>query len=96
MVGQWLRPDGGYVLAVRSVNEEGVADAGYFNPRPITVGEAEVRRKGDTLELFVKLQDRNYPGSTYTLAYDSKGDQLVGTYYQALQRASYEVVFVRR
>ena len=96
LVGQWVRPDGGYVLAVRSVTAEGVADAGYFNPRPIKVGEAEARRKGDSLELFVKLQDRNYPGSTYTLKYDPRSDQMVGVYYQAVQRASYDVVFVRR
>jgi hypothetical protein len=73
-----VRPDGGYVLAVQGVAEDGTATVGYFNPQPINVGNAEVRVDNDALELFVKLQDRNYPGSTYTLTHDAQEDQLVG------------------
>ena len=96
LLDEWLRPDGGYVLAVTAIAEDGTATVGYFNPRPINVGRAEARLENDVLGLFVELQDRNYPGSTYTLSYDAKGDQLVGVYFQATQRASYDVVFVRR
>ena len=97
LLGEWRRPDGGYVLAVTGIAEDGTATAGYLNPQPINVGRAEARRdeKG-VLHLFVELRDRNYPGSTYTLVYDPEGDQLVGVYFQAVQRASYDVVFVRR
>jgi hypothetical protein len=96
LLGEWVRPDGGYVLAVTDIASDGTASVGYFNPRPINVGRAKARIEDDALGLFVELRDRNYPGSTYTLAYDADGDQLVGIYFQALQRASYDVVFVRR
>lgn len=96
LLGEWRRPDGGYILAVTSVAEDGTAEAGYFNPQPINVGRAEARIEDGALGLFVEMRDRNYPGSTYTLTYDPQGDQLVGVYFQAVQRASYDVVFVRR
>lgn len=96
LLGEWRRPDGGYVLAVTSVAEDGTASAGYFNPQPINVGRAEARIEEGALGLFVEMRDRNYPGSTYTLTYDPLADQLVGVYFQAVQRASYDVVFVRR
>jgi hypothetical protein len=96
LLGEWVRPDGGYVLAITDIAADGKATVGYFNPRPINVGRAEARLEGDSLGLFVELRDQNYPGSTYTLAYDAEGDQLVGVYFQAVQRASYDVVFVRR
>ena len=84
------------MLAVTDIASDGMATVGYFNPRPIRVGRAEARIEDETVGLFVELRDRNYPGSTYTLAYDAEGDQLVGIYFQALQRVSYDVVFVRR
>jgi hypothetical protein len=96
LLGEWVRPDGGYVLAVAGVAADGTAAVAYFNPRPINVGRAEARIADDKLGFFVELRDRNYPGSTYTLRYDPEGDQLVGVYFQAVQRASYDVVFVRR
>ena len=96
LLGEWVRPDGGYVLAVTGIADDGKAAVGYFNPRPINVGRAEARTEDDAVGLFVELQDRNYPGSNYTLGYDPEGDQLVGVYFQAVQRASYDVVFVRR
>ncbi len=97
LLGEWLRPDGGYVLAVTGIAEDGTATVGYLNPQPINVGRAEARRDEEgALHLFVELRDRNYPGSTYTLVHDAEGDQLVGVYFQATQRASYDVVFVRR
>src|SRR5689334_1241998 len=30
--GQWRRPDGGYILAIKSIDDNGGIDAGYFNP----------------------------------------------------------------
>jgi hypothetical protein len=81
---------------VTKIAADGKAAVGYFNPRPINVGRAEARMEDDAPGLFVELRDRNYPGSTYALRYEEEGDQLVGVYFQAVQRASYDVVFVRK
>jgi hypothetical protein len=96
LVGEWLRPDGGYVLSVAGVAVDGRAAVSYLNPRPIRVSEAEARREGDLVGLFVKLDDVGYPGSTYSLGYDAVSGQLRGIYYQAAQGQQYEVVFVRQ
>jgi len=94
--GKWLRPDGGYVLELSDVKSEGKLKAAYFNPRPINVGKAEWRSMDDHIQVFVELQDVNYPGSTYTLIYDPKRDQLKGYYYQAVVKGTFDVVFVRK
>ena len=96
LVGEWTRPDGGYVLSVSQVAPDGRATVGYYNPRSIRVSRAEARREGNLVGLFVELNDVNYPGSTYTLGYDAATDQLKGIYFQAVERTQYEVVFVRR
>jgi hypothetical protein len=96
LLGEWLRPDGGYVLAVRSIAEDGEATVDYLNPRPIHVQRARATAEDGSTELFVELRDQGYPGSTYTLTYDPAADQLKGVYFQAVQRASYDVAFVRR
>jgi hypothetical protein len=95
LMGRWLRPDGGYVVEIRSVAADGKMDAGYFNPNPIHVAKAEASQEGGTVKVFIELRDVNYPGSTYTLAYDPAADQLKGIYYQALQQLSFEVFFER-
>jgi hypothetical protein len=93
--GRWLRPSGGYVLEIRSVDSRGKIAAAYFNPKSINIANAEASRDGSTLKVFVELRAPNYPGSTYTLAYDPEHDQLRGIYFQALQQQSFEVYFVR-
>lgn len=94
--GRWLRPDGGYVLEVRSVSPGGKVDAAYLNPRPVRVARAEALREGGVLTLFVELRDVNYPGSTYKLVYDPGRDVLGGLYFQAVQQQTFDVEFVRR
>jgi len=96
LVGRWVRPDGGYVLDVREVREDGSLKAAYFNPRSINVARAEWRRKDGVLAVFVELRDVNYPGSTYTLQYDPAADRLKGTYFQAVEKQTYKVEFARR
>ena len=93
--GRWQRPDGGYIVEVRSVDDTGRMDAAYFNPRQINVSKAVALRDGGVTKVFIELRDVNYPGSTYTLAYDPVSDRLAGTYYQALQQQSFEVLFAR-
>jgi uncharacterized protein (DUF2147 family) len=95
LVGRWVRPDGGYILEIRKVAADGAIDAAYLNPRPINVSKARATRDGATLRMFVELRGPNYPGSTYSLTYDPKRDQLYGVYYQALQGQSFNVEFVR-
>jgi len=96
LLGEWRRPDGGYVLSVQRIAGDGGATVEYFNPRPIRVARAEARQEGDLVGLFVEFDDVGYPGSTYTLGYDAASDQLRGIYYQAVQRAQFQVSFVRR
>jgi hypothetical protein len=93
--GKWVRPDGGYVLELRNVKKDGSLTAAYSNPRPIRVFRAEASRKDGTLCVVVELRDVNYPGSTYTLQYDPVSDRLRGTYFQAVQRQTFEIEFVR-
>jgi len=95
LTGRWLRIDGGYILEIRGVDAGGRIDATYLNPRPINVARAEATRKGRALEVFVELQAPGYPGSTYTLTYEPKNDQLVGVYYQAAMQQKFDVSFVR-
>jgi hypothetical protein len=95
LAGRWLRPDGGYVLDIRTVGADGKVEAAYFNPGPIRVSRAEVRGEGDTRSLFVELRDVNYPGCTYNLRHDAAKDQLVGVYYQAALQQQFDVVFER-
>ncbi len=97
LLGRWERMDNPpYTIEVRLVKPDGVTDARYFNPRPINVAEAFTVGKGGQLALFVKMQDVGYDGSTYTLVYDKDQDLLVGEYFQATQRQTYEVAFQRK
>jgi uncharacterized protein (DUF2147 family) len=95
LVGKWVRPDGGYVISVRSVEPDGRVDAGYFNPRPINVSRAEASTEGNAVKLFIELQAAGYPGSTYELIYDPGNDALVGIYFQAAMQQRFQVHFVR-
>jgi hypothetical protein len=93
--GRWLRPDGGYVLEIRSIDSNGKIEAAYFNPKSINIAKADASQDGPTLKVFVELRAPNYPGSTYTLSYDQEHDQLRGIYFQAVQQQSFNVYFVR-
>jgi hypothetical protein len=95
LCGQWQRPDGGYIVEIKSVTEDGAMDAGYFNPRPIHVERAEAFREAGATKVFIELRDVNYPGSTYTLTYNEVADRLEGVYYQAVEKQNFEVYFER-
>ena len=96
IIGEWVRPDGGYIVRVRDVNPDGSVDAGYFNPGKINIAEANVSLWKGLVKLFIKLQDKGYPGSTYTLYYYPEKDALAGFYYQAAVGQTYEVFFFRK
>ena len=42
--GRWRRPDGGYVVDVKGVDENGKMDVSYANPKRINVSKAEASR----------------------------------------------------
>jgi hypothetical protein len=94
--GQWVRPDGGYVVEVRTVEAGGRLEAYYFNPRSINVARAEWRRADDGLQVFIELRDQNYPGATYTMRYVPEQDRLVGKYFQPVYQQTFEVYFIRQ
>jgi hypothetical protein len=93
--GRWLRPDGGYILEIRSVDAGSKINVVYLNPKPINVAKAEATRDGSTVKVFVELRAPGYPGSTYTLTYDPTRDQLEGIYFQAALQQRFDVMFVR-
>jgi hypothetical protein len=93
--GRWQRDDGGYIIDIRSVDATGKLTAAYLNPRPINVAKAEASMLGESLLVFIELRDVNYPGSTYSLTYESAADRLTGTYFQAALKQSYDVTFTR-
>ena len=94
--GEWVRQDGDYVIKVRKINPDGSTDTGYYNPRPINVAQATASVQKGLQKLFIKLQDRGYPGSTYTLYYYGEKDALIGFYYQAKIKQTFEVIFLRK
>jgi len=95
LAGRWVRPDGGYVLELSLVEDDGTLSAAYFNPRQIRVSQAIWGINEESLALLVVLNDINYPGSKYSLRYDPAADRLHGIYFQAFERQTYEVEFVR-
>ncbi len=95
LVGRWLRPDGGYILQLSDPGPDGRLKAAYFNPHPIHVSRAAWKHQEGHLGAFVELRAPNYPGSTYTLAYDPVRDRLVGIYFQAAIKQQFEVEFER-
>jgi len=93
--GRWVRPDGGYIILIKSVDVAGRVEAEYLNPKAIPVSKAEATRTGAKIKLFIELRGAGYPGSTYTLTYDPSTDELRGIYYQAALQQNFEVAFIR-
>ena len=95
LVGRWLRPDGGYILEIKSIDASGAMQADYFNPNPIHVSKAEVKDSAGAIRVFVELRDTGYPGCTYKLVLDPATDSMVGTYFQAALQQEFSVGFSR-
>jgi len=96
LAGNWLRPDGGYVIEILNVHEQGTLEAKYFNPQPINIAQAEWKVEDNRIKIFIRFDDTNYRGSTYTLDYFPDRDQLIGAYFQATQQQTYYVEFIRK
>ncbi len=95
LIGRWVRPDGGYILELKEIGKDGALKAAYFNPRPINVSQAQIRRNEGEITVFIELRDVNYPGSTYNLRYDPETDRLTGAYFQAVHGETYKIEFLR-
>ncbi len=93
--GQWVRPDGGYVITVATVGDDGKMTAMYNNPSPLPFAQAVARREDGVLKAFFELRAGGYGGSTYTLTYDPAADRLTGVYYQAVAGKKFDVYFQR-
>ena len=96
LIGRWVRFDGGYVLDIRKVQSDGKCEAAYLNPKPINVSKACANITTGKIELFVELRDKYYPGSYYTLTYDSKMDLLIGVYHHLGIGQNMNVFFSRK
>jgi hypothetical protein len=94
--GAWVRPDGGYTIAIKSVGPNGALDAMYFNPNQLPFAKAQATREGANVRVFLELQAGGYGGSTYDLTYDPATDRLKGIYYQAVAKQKFEVFFTRK
>jgi hypothetical protein len=95
LIGRWQRTDGGYIIEIRSIAPDGKITAGYYNPRPINVEQAQASMQKDHIKVEVTLRDQGYPGSAYTLVYAPDKDALFGYYYHAVSGQNFEVVFIR-
>lgn len=95
LVGRWQRTDGGYIIEIHSIDTDGKIMAGYFNPRPINVSQAQAAMYKNHIKVEVELRDVGYPGSTYTLVFAPEKDTLIGYYYHAVSGQSFDVLFVR-
>jgi hypothetical protein len=93
--GTWIRPDGGYRIVIRGIGTGGKLDATYFNPRQLPFAKAHVVQDPATFRVGFELQAGGYAGSTYDLRYEAATDRLVGTYYQAVAKQTFDVFFVR-
>jgi hypothetical protein len=95
LLGTWIRPDGGYEIHVLAVEPDGAAKVTYNNPDLVKVGEARVGETDGKPTLFVKFDDppKGYPGSAYQLTLE--GEHLVGSYYQAVTKETYDIFFIR-
>lgn len=94
--GTWIRPDGGYTIAIRSVAPGGQLEAMYFNPNQLPFAKAQASSDGAVVRVSFELQAGGYSGSTYELTYDVASDRLKGIYYQAVAKQKFEVYFVRK
>jgi len=95
LLGQWVRPDGGYTITIQGVDPDGKLDAAYANPARLPFAEARASLRDDAIKIFLELRAGGYNGSTYNLTYDPAIDVLRGVYYQAVAQQKFDVYFKR-
>ncbi|MCI5191960.1 MAG: hypothetical protein D3915_02370 [Candidatus Electrothrix sp. AU1_5] len=95
LIGQWKRADGDYTIEFINNNSDGIPKAIYYNPKPIHIAQTKISSENGAIKVFIKLQDKGYPGSTYTLHYVPSDDILQGNYFHAGLQQQFPVVFNR-
>lgn len=95
LIAQWQRTDGPYVIDISKVKQDGTIDAAYYNPKPINVSQASFMEENGELSIAIELRDVGYLGSTYALTYSSKNDALIGEYFHAGLKRTFNVIFLR-
>ncbi|MGY8716946.1 MAG: hypothetical protein ACKVI3_04090, partial [Verrucomicrobiia bacterium] len=80
---------------ISAVTENGMMQAGYFNPRPIRVASARWRFGGNRLQVRIDLNDTGYEGSYYLLQFNPESGKLEGEYTPAGQ-GGFPVEFERQ
>jgi hypothetical protein len=96
LIGRWVRDSGGYILDIQNVQSDGKLEATYLNPKQINVSKAQANVKSGQIELFIELRDKYYPGSYYTLTYDSQSDRLIGVYHHLGIGQDFDISFSRK
>ena len=49
--GNWVRPDGGYTIAIKGIGPDGQLEAMYFNPNPLPFSRAQAVQEGAVLRV---------------------------------------------
>ena len=96
LTGKWLRTDGPYTVEISSVKKDGELKVAYFNPNPIAGAKGSWRLQDGKLSVFVILNDPAYQGSTYELTYNERSKNLVGLFYQAKAKQTFDVYFTKK
>ena len=96
LIGDWIRTDAEYRIAISELLDGGSLRVDYFNPDPINVGKAGWIFSEGTMKIYIELNDENYPGSNYNLIYYPEKDLLAGKYFQAVEGITYDVGFLRK
>jgi len=96
LIGDWIRTDAEYRVAISELRDDGTLKAGYFNPDPINVGKSGWIFTEGIMKIYIELRDKNYPGSNYNLVYYPDKDLLAGKYFQAVEGVTYDVGFLRK
>jgi uncharacterized protein (DUF2147 family) len=92
----WVRPDGGYTIAIKSIGANGALDAMHLNPNRRPFAKAQATQEGGAPRVFLELQAGGHAGSAYDRAYDPASDLPRGVCYQAVARKWFEVCFARK
>jgi uncharacterized protein (DUF2147 family) len=98
VIGTWTRVQGGYELEIKAIEASGKMKVAYLNPRAgryIHIAEAKATSDQGAINIFVKMEDRDYPGSYYQLSLDKKNNNLNGKYFHAPSGKIMDVTFTK-
>ncbi|MCI5226931.1 MAG: hypothetical protein D3918_09820, partial [Candidatus Electrothrix sp. AX2] len=63
LIGRWNRTDGNYFLEFIPLKESKTVRVVYYNPKPIHIAQTKISSENGAIKVFIKLQDKGYPGS---------------------------------